>query len=160
MEANAAWKDPEEARTKIDWLAGQGVEFVEQPMPERSPEMKELKPASSLPLFADEDSRRPEDVPEITDMFHGINIKLTKCGGLREARKMIYTARSLGLKVMLGCMVESSLGITAASHLSPLVDYTDLDGHLLLKHDPFVGAALVDGHIRPPHGPGLGVSRR
>ncbi|MDA0837478.1 MAG: dipeptide epimerase [Planctomycetota bacterium] len=159
VDANAAWKDAEEAKRKIEWLAGQRTEFVEQPMPERSPGMRQLKRASLLPLFADEDSRRPEDVPRLAESFHGINIKLTKCGGLREAMKMIHVARSLNLHVMLGCMIESSLGITAASHLLPLVDYADLDGHLLIQGDPFAGVEYRRGYLSIPTLPGIGVTQ-
>jgi L-alanine-DL-glutamate epimerase-like enolase superfamily enzyme len=158
VDANAAWKDVEEAKTKIEWLAGMGIEFVEQPMPERSADMRQLKQQSPLPLFSDEDSRRPEDVPLLVESFHGINIKLNKCGGLREALKMIHIARSLNLKVMLGCMIESSLGITAASHLLPLVDYADLDGHLLIHDDPFSGAEFQGGYLRIPTLPGIGIT--
>ncbi|MDP6112140.1 MAG: dipeptide epimerase [Planctomycetota bacterium] len=159
VDANAAWKDPAEARLKIEWLAGRGIEFVEQPMPERSEAMNRLKQESPLPLFSDEDSRRPEDVPRLADSFHGINIKLTKCGGLREALKMIHIARSLKMQVMLGCMIESSLGITAAAHLLSLVDFADLDGHLLIQDDPFAGVSYDDGYLRIPDLPGIGVTR-
>ena len=103
---------------------------------------------------------RAEDIPRLAGAFDGINIKLMKCGGLAEALRMIAVARAHGMKVMLGCMIESSVAITAAAHLSPLVDTADLDGNLLLEHDPFAGATVKAGRLVRPDGPGLGVTRR
>ena len=113
-----------------------------------------------LPIVADESSVRPSDVPPLAGCVDGINIKLCKCGGIRQALEMIHLARGLGLKVMLGCMVESSLGIAAAAQLTPLVDWVDLDGHLLLADDPFVGIGGQGGRLTLSDRPGLGVAPR
>jgi len=160
VDANAGWT-LDEARAHLAWLEGMGVELVEQPLPAAQiAETRELRRHSRLPLFADESVARAEDIPRLAEAFDGINIKLMKCGGLGEAWRMIHVARALGMQVMLGCMVESSLAITAAAHLSPLVDYADLDGNLLITNDPFVGATVKGGRIVLPEGPGLGVRPR
>jgi L-Ala-D/L-Glu epimerase / N-acetyl-D-glutamate racemase len=160
VDANEGWS-PEDALERLEWLARMGVEFVEQPLPADSlAETRALRRRSPLPFYADESVHRAEDIPALAGAFDGINIKLMKCGGLAEARRMIAVARAHGLKVMLGCMIESSLAITAAAHLSPLVDTADLDGNLLLEEDPFVGATVVNGRIVLPDAPGLGVARR
>ena len=137
----------------------QGVEFVEQPF--KSTNLKdtaELRKKSPLPLIADENSLQSSDIPGIEGIFDGINIKLMKCGSLFEALKMIKMARDRDMKIMLGCMIESSIGITAAAHLSPLVDYADLDGNLLINNDPYEGVAVEDGKLILPEGNGLGIS--
>ena len=158
VDANEGWT-LKEARANIQWLAELGVELVEQPLPaEDLAGSKELRRSSPLPIFADESVSVAADIPRIAESFDGINIKLMKCGSLGEALRMIATARAHGLKIMLGCMVESSLAITAAAQLSPLVDHADLDGCFLVSNDPFVGARLVGGCLRPPDGPGLGVT--
>lgn len=158
VDANEGWKDRERALEKISWLAQMGVEFVEQPMPAgRLEDVAWLRERSPLPLVADEDVRTVADVPQLAQAYHGINIKVMKAGGLQESLRMIHLARSLGLKIMLGCMVESALGITAAAHLSPLVDWADLDGNLLLKHDPYRGVQVREGKLLLPEGAGLGV---
>ena len=137
-----------------------GVELVEQPLPAAQlEEMKELRRRSPLPLFADESVARAADIPRLVGAFDGINIKLMKCGGIGEALRMIAAARAHGLQIMLGCMVETSLAITAAAHLSPLVDYADLDGNLLISNDPFLGATVENGRLVLPAQPGLGVRR-
>ena len=160
VDANEGWT-LEEARARLEWLESMGVELVEQPLPAgQLDEMRELRRVSPLPLFADESVHRSEDIPRLSGAFDGINIKLMKCGGLAEARRMIAVARAHGMQIMLGCMVESSLGITAAAHLSPLVDHADLDGNLLISDDPFVGVTVQDGRLVLPDGPGLGVQRR
>jgi L-alanine-DL-glutamate epimerase-like enolase superfamily enzyme len=157
VDANEAW-GPEEALKHIEWLAAQGVELVEQPLPAADVEgAKWLRQRSPLPLVADEALMMASDVPKLAEGYHGVNVKLQKCGGIREALRIIETARSCGLKVMLGCMVETSVGIAAAAHLGPLVDWLDLDGNLLLAADPFRGHPVVDGRIRLGEGPGLGV---
>jgi L-alanine-DL-glutamate epimerase-like enolase superfamily enzyme len=157
VDANEAW-GPEEALEHIEWLAAQGVELVEQPLPAADVEgAKWLRQRSPLPLVADEALMMASDVPKLAEGYHGINVKLQKCGGIREALRIIETARSCGLKVMLGCMVETSVGIAAAAHLGPLVDWLDLDGNLLLSADPFRGHPVVGGRIRLGEGPGLGV---
>ncbi len=158
VDANEGWKSRELALERIEWLATQNVQFVEQPMPgERHDDMVWLKERSPLPLMADEALHTGRDIPRIADGYHGINIKLMKSMGLVEARRMIHTARALDMRVMLGCMVESSLAISAGVHLSPLVDYVDLDGHLLLADDPASGLKLEKGCVRPSARPGLGV---
>jgi len=145
----------------IEWLQGRGVEFIEQPMPkERLDDTAWLRERSPLPLIADENCQRLADVARCAGAFHGVNIKLMKCSGLREARAMVTLARALGLKVMLGCMTETSCAISAAAQLSPLVDWADLDGALLIRNDPFEGATIVDGEITLPDWPGIGVRRR
>ncbi|QRN95375.1 dipeptide epimerase [Archangium violaceum] len=157
VDANEAWA-PEEALKHIEWLAGQGVELVEQPLPAADTEgAKWLRQRSPLPLVADEAVMMAVDVPKLAEGYHGINVKLQKCGGIREALRLIETARSCGLKVMLGCMVETSVGIAAAAHLGPLVDWLDLDGNLLISADPFRGHPVEQGYIRLGDGPGLGV---
>lgn len=160
VDANEGWTLAE-ARERLAWLAEMGVELVEQPLPaSQLAETRELRRSSPLPLFADESVHTAADVPRLAGAFDGINVKLMKCGGLGEALRMIAVARAHGLKVMLGCMIESSLAITAAAHLSPLVDYADLDGHLLITDDPFVGATVEGGRLVLPKGPGLGVLPR
>jgi L-alanine-DL-glutamate epimerase-like enolase superfamily enzyme len=160
VDANEGWT-LDDALSRIEWLQEMGVELVEQPLPaDQLAEMQELKKKSPLPLFADESVARAEDIPRLADAFDGINIKLMKCGGLGEALRMINVARAHGLKIMLGCMVESSLAITAAAHIAPLVDHVDLDGNLLITNDPFIGAEVGEGKLVPPSEPGLGVRER
>ena len=160
VDANAAWGF-EEAREKIKWLADEGVELVEQPLPAEDLEgLKRLTDLSSLPIIADESARTAKDVLRLRGCVHGINIKLSKCGGLSEALKMIHLARTQGIKIMLGCFIETSLSITAAAHLSPLVDYADLDGHLLIANDPFAGVEEKEGRLILPDRPGIGVVER
>lgn len=157
VDANEGWTY-EQALAHLEWLAEMGVELVEQPLPAGElAAMRELRKRSPLPLFADESVHRAEDLPALAGAFDGINIKLMKCGGIGEALRMIHVARALGLKIMLGCMIESSLAITAAAHLSPLVDFADLDGNLLVTDDPFVGATVRGGKLVLPEDPGLGV---
>jgi L-alanine-DL-glutamate epimerase-like enolase superfamily enzyme len=160
VDANEGWTF-DEAVANLRWLAELGVEMVEQPLPAAEIEAsRELRKHSPLPIWADESVHRAADLPRLAGAFDGINLKLMKCGGLSEARAMIATARAHGLGVMLGCMIESSLGITAAAHLSPLVDAADLDGNLLVTNDPFRGVRVVGGRLVLPDGPGLGVERR
>lgn len=160
VDANEGWT-LEGAVERLEWLQAMGVELVEQPLPEGEIEaMRELRRLSPLPLFADESVHRAADIPQLAEGFDGINIKLMKCGGIGEALRMIATARAHGMQIMLGCMVESSLAITAAAHLSPLVDFADLDGNLLITNDPFEGVKVVDGRLVLPDAPGLGVTSR
>jgi L-alanine-DL-glutamate epimerase-like enolase superfamily enzyme len=157
VDVNEGWTR-DEAAEKIEWLAKQGVELIEQPLPKENLDgMAWLKPRSPLPLFADENVRTGEDIPQLKDCFHGVNIKLDKCGGLMEARRMIGIAREYGLKTMLGCMIQTAVGITAAAHLSPLVDFADLDGHLLIRDEPFTGIAITNGKIILNERPGIGI---
>ena len=161
VDANQGWKERGEALRMIEWLATQGVEFVEQPMPkEQVDDTAWLRERSPLPLIADESVQRLADVRRAQGVFHGINIKLMKCTGLREARAMITLARALDLKVMLGCMTETSCAISAAAQLSPLVDWADLDGAVLISNDVFDGATIVDGKVTLPDRPGIGVMKR
>ena len=160
VDANEGWT-PADALERLEWLAGLGVELVEQPLPAGMiAETRELRRHSPLPFYADEGVHRASDIPALAGAYDGINIKLMKCGGLGEALRMIAVARAHGLRVMIGCMIESSLAITAAAHLSPLADTAHLDGNLLLASDPFVGATVVDGRIVLPDAPGLGVTPR
>ncbi|MEK7404532.1 MAG: dipeptide epimerase [Acidobacteriota bacterium] len=160
VDANEGWKDKEEAVRKINWLEKQGVEFVEQPMPAAMlEEARWVRARVHIPIIADEACLHPADIPRLANSFDGVNIKLMKCGGILEAWRMIQIARSLGLKTMLGCMIESSIGVTAAAHLSPLVDYADLDGNLLIANDPYSGVRVEKGKLILPPGPGLGLKR-
>jgi L-alanine-DL-glutamate epimerase-like enolase superfamily enzyme len=160
VDANEGWT-LEDALARLEWLHDMGVEFVEQPLPAgQIDEMRELKKRSPLPLVADESVGRAADIPRLVDAFDGINIKLMKCGGIGEALRMIHVARAHGMKIMLGCMVETSLAITAAAQIAPLVDFVDLDGNLLITNDPFVGAEVREGKLLLPAEPGLGVRDR
>jgi L-alanine-DL-glutamate epimerase-like enolase superfamily enzyme len=160
-DANEGWQGREEALAKMHMLADERVALVEQPLPAAQLEdLRWLKERSPLPLIADESARSLADLPRIHAAFDGINIKLMKCAGLREAVRMIHAARALGLKVMLGCMIESSIGIAAAAHLSPLADFADLDGNILITDDPFEGLERTAGRIMLGERPGLGVHPR
>ncbi len=160
VDANAAWT-PKHALAMIERLARYGVEFVEQPLPAEDLEgLRFVRERSALPIIADESCVTAADIPRLAGAVDGINIKLAKCGGFREAHRMIATARSHGMRVMMGCMIETSLGITAAAHLAPLLDDADLDGAALLADDPHVGATIEGGRIAIPDAPGLGVRLR
>ena len=160
VDANCGWQ-PHQALAMIEKLVDYGVEFVEQPLPPHEVEgMRWLRENSPLPLMADESCERLYDIPRCVGLFDAINIKLVKCGGVRHALKMIACARAHGLKIMLGCMLESSILITAAAHISPLVDYADLDGAVLIGDDPFEGMLFERGKMRLPEAPGLGVRPR
>jgi L-alanine-DL-glutamate epimerase-like enolase superfamily enzyme len=142
-------------------LAEHGVEFVEQPLPPHDVEgLRFVRDRSPLPIVADESCLVAADVPRLAGSVDGVNLKLAKCGGLREAHRIVAAARAHGLLVMAGCMVETSLGITAAAHLAPLLDFADLDGAALLADDPMDGATIAGGAIRLPDRPGLGVVAR
>jgi L-Ala-D/L-Glu epimerase len=161
VDANEGWKSKEEALEQIAWLADQNVELVEQPLPSDDLEgARWLKARSPLPLVADEAMAMAADIPRLAEGFHGVNVKLQKCGGIAEGLRAISTARAHGLKIMLGCMIETGLGIAAAAQLAPLVDWVDLDGNLLLKTDPFDGHPVKDGRIVLRDLPGLGVAAR
>ena len=159
VDANEGWKSKEIARDKILWLEENGVEFVEQPMPAGNlDDIGWLRQQVHIPLIADESVVRLSDIPKIAGAFDGINIKLMKSTGLREALRMIHTAKALGLSVMLGCMIETSIAISAAAQLSPMADYADLDGNVLITNDPFDGVKLSDGKLILNDFPGLGVA--
>ncbi len=160
VDANGGW-DVSGAQSMIEWLAERGVIEVEQPLAQgREEELPMLFRTTTIPIFADESVRVASDVADIADRVHGVNFKLMKCGGLREGLRIIHTARAHGLRVMIGCMGESSLAISAGAQLAPLVDAVDLDSHLNLLDDPFEGASYVDGRIVPNDLPGLGVVDR
>ena len=159
VDANEGWKDKEEAVRKINWLEKMGVEFIEQPMPaEMIEETRWIRSRVHIPIIADEACQRASDIPKLQDAFDGVNVKLDKSGGMLEAYRMIQIAKALGMKTMLGCMVSSSVSVTAAAHLSPLVDYADLDGNLLISNDPFHGVRVEKGKLVLPKGAGLGLT--
>ena len=157
VDANAAWTASHAVRM-IDFLADQGVEFVEQPVAQHDIEgLRFVRARSKLPIFADESCLVATDIPRLAGAVDGINLKLAKCGSLREAIRIVHTARSFGMSVMAGCMIESSLGISAIAQLAPLIDHADFDGAALLAEDPFTGATIDGGRIRLTALPGLGV---
>lgn len=158
VDANQGWKDRSKALDEIFWLKEQGVVMVEQPMAvDRLDDIAWITERSPLPIFADESVQRLRDVAAVKGAFSGINIKLMKCTGLREAWKMLNYARAEGMKVMVGCMTETSCACSAAAQLSPAVDFADLDGNLLISNDRFEGMTVVDGRITLPDRPGIGV---
>ncbi len=159
VDANEGWKSKEDALEHINWLSTQNVEFIEQPMPAAQlDDVRWLRERVKMPIIADEAVSSVYSVPELATAYDGINIKLQKNGGILKARKMIYAARVNKMMIMLGCMIESSVGIAAAAHLSPLVDWNDLDGNVLISNDPFRGAGNVNGKIALNDEPGLGVT--
>ena len=161
VDANQGWSTKEHALKMCQWLSEQGVVLIEQPMPKHmNEEHAWLCERVELPIIADEACQTYADVAGLQPYYDGINIKLMKCGGVAEARKMITLARELGMQVMIGCMTETSAGISAATTLSPLVDYADLDGHVLLANDPYDGIQLVDGKLTLVNKPGTGVTLR
>lgn len=161
-DANQGWTDRQKALDEIAWLEQRNVLFVEQPFPKEAPlaDFAWLTERSPLPIMADESCQRLADVRRLYGAVHGINIKLMKSTGMREAHEMLVLARALGMKVMLGCMTETSCAISAASHLSPMVDWADLDGALLISNDPYEGTTVVDGKLTIPARPGIGVRPR
>ena len=160
LDANEGWT-PEVAVATLKTLERFDIEFCEQPIPAGHPEqLRYVKERSPIPIFVDEDSRTEDDLAPLYGCVDGINIKLVKCGGMRAAIRMIHTARALGMKIMIGCMIESSVLATAAAHLTPLVDFADIDGPLLITDDPFVGVRYDGARLRLPDAPGLGVVQR
>lgn len=160
VDANCGWT-PAHAIAMLPVLKEFGVTVLEQPVvPEDLDGLAQIKRAAQIPIIADESCVTSADIPKLVGRVDGINIKLAKCGSLREALRMIAIARAHGLMVMVGCMIESSLGISAAAHFTPLVDIVDLDGAALLRDDPFVGASIPAGQVTLPEAPGLGVARR
>ena len=159
VDANQGWNDKEKALEMCNWLAERGCVFVEQPMPkEKLDETAWVRERSPLPIIADEFLQRLPDVRRAAGAYDGINIKLMKSTGLHEAHQMAELARALGMKVMLGCMTETSCAVTAAAQLSPMVDWADLDGNLLISNDIFDGIKVVDGKVTIPiDRPGIGV---
>ena len=160
-DVNQGWKDRNHALEMAGWLKEKGVLFLEQPMPK---EMKDdiawLTQKSPLPVIGDEAIQNIGDLLNNKDVYSGINIKLMKCGGLNAAMKMINMARAFGMKVMIGCMTETSCAVTAAAQLSPLADWCDLDGNLLISNDPFAGLNIIDGRVSLPERSGIGVIKK
>lgn len=157
-DANEGWSSKEEALEMINWMAGMGVILVEQPLPaSRLEDHGWIKERSKIPIIADESLMQARDIAPIAPYFHGVNIKLMKCGGVQEAVRMAGLARTLGLKLMIGCMIESSVGISAAASLTPLFDVADLDGNLLVANDPFRGVVTLKDRLVLNDRPGLGV---
>ncbi len=157
IDANEGW-DPDGAVAILRELERFDIEFCEQPIPAGSPEkLRYIRERANIPIVTDEDSKDASDLPALYNCVDGINIKLVKCGGIRGALSMIHTARALKLKIMLGCMVESAVLSTAAAHISPLVDWADIDGPFLTANDPFSGVTYDAGRLVLPDGPGLGV---
>lgn len=157
-DANQGWKDKYYALEMIQWLNEQNVLYIEQPMPkEMIDENAWITERSPIPVLGDEAIQRIPDLIKMKDVYSGVVIKLMKCTGMREAYKMITLAKSLGMKVMLGCMTETSCAISAAAQLSPEVDWADLDGNLLIKNDPFEGVKVIDGKITLNDYPGIGL---
>lgn len=161
VDANGAWT-PKQAVEMSKFLAEHNVQFIEQPVPKFAPleEWRYVHEHSQLPIFADESCGRANDAARLAGVVDGIVVKLAKTGGISEAIKLIHTARAHNLKVMIGCMIESSIGISAAAHIAPLVDYLDLDGAMLIAEDPFDGAVYKDGYMVISDRPGLGVIPR
>lgn len=158
VDANQGWKDRSKALDEIFWLKENGVVMVEQPMAvDRLDDIAWITERSPLPIFADESIQRLKDISGIKGAFSGINIKLMKCTGMREAWKMVQYARAEGMKVMVGCMTETSCAVSAAAQLSPAVDFADLDGNLLISNDRFEGVTVVDGKLTLPDRPGIGL---
>jgi L-alanine-DL-glutamate epimerase-like enolase superfamily enzyme len=160
VDANAAWT-PRQAVRMAEILHDYDVEFLEQPLPAQDIEgLRFVRERSPIPVIADESCLTSKDVARLAGVVDGVNLKLAKCGGLREALKIITTARAHGMLVMAGCMIESSLGIGAAAHLASLLDFADLDGAALLSNDPFSGVSIDEGRIAVSDAPGIGVERR
>ena len=160
VDVNQGWKDKEKALDMIHWLKEKGVIFIEQPLPkENIDDMAWLTQNSPLPTMADEAFQRLSDVAKFKGVYSGINIKLMKSTGLREAHKMITIAKALEMKVMMGCMTETSCAVSAAAQLSPLVDWADLDGNLLISNDVYEGVKVIDGKITLNNLPGIGIRK-
>lgn len=160
VDANQGWKDRNQALDMVFWLKEQGVIFIEQPMSkDRIDDIAWLTQNSPLPIIADESLQRLADLMDLKGVFSGVNIKLMKCTGMREASRMITLARSFDMKVMLGCMTETSCAISAASQLSPAVDWADLDGNVLIANDCFRGMVVKKGKIELSDAPGIGVEK-
>ncbi len=157
VDANTGWT-PKEAIKMINALAPYNIEFVEQPVPAHDlAGLKLIRENVSIPIIADESCVTVEDIPRLAECVDGVNLKLMKSNGITAVLKMIHVARAHNLRIMLGCMIESSLAITAAAHLTPLVDYADLDGNLLIDNDPYEGVKVVNGKLELPDAPGLGI---
>jgi L-alanine-DL-glutamate epimerase-like enolase superfamily enzyme len=160
VDVNQGWKNKHKALEMIEWLKEQGVIFVEQPMPaQQIDDMAWLTQHSPLPTVADEAFHRLPDIVKFKDVYSGINIKLMKSTGLREAHKMITVARAMEMKILMGCMTETSCAVSAAAQLSPLVDWADLDGNLLIDNDVYEGVKVIDGKLTLNNWPGIGIRK-
>jgi L-Ala-D/L-Glu epimerase len=160
VDVNQGWKDKNKALEEIEWLKERGIVFVEQPMPkEQIDDMAWLTENSPLPTIADEALQGVDDVVKARGVYSGINIKLMKSKGMRQAHTMLEMARAFGMRVMVGCMTETSCAISAASHLAPMCDWADLDGALLISNDVFEGMRVIDGKVVVPERPGIGVKK-
>jgi L-alanine-DL-glutamate epimerase-like enolase superfamily enzyme len=160
VDVNQGWYDKHKALDMIHWLKSQNVIFIEQPLKKESVEdMAWLTQHSPLPTIADESLQRLADVKQAYQVYSGINVKLMKCGGIREAHQMIQLAKALGMKTMIGCMTETSCAVSAAAQLSPLVDWADLDGNLLINNDLFEGIKIINGQVTLNNLPGLGLKK-
>jgi L-Ala-D/L-Glu epimerase len=158
VDVNQGWKDKQYALDMAHWLKEKGVMFVEQPMPKESvDEIAWLTANSPIPIIADEAVQRLSDLVKLRGAYTGVNIKLMKCTGMREAHKMLEFAKAFGMKVMIGCMTETSCAVSAAAHLSPAADFADLDGPLLIKNDVFDGMKIMDGKVTLSDKPGIGI---
>jgi L-alanine-DL-glutamate epimerase-like enolase superfamily enzyme len=161
VDVNEGWKTLDDAKRGTEWLVQENVEFLEQPMPANQlDDIAKLREFSPLPIVADENSVRPEDIPGLVGAYDGINIKLMKCGGLSNALKMVKLAQKHEFDIMLGCMVETSIGISAMSQLGSFAKWLDLDGNVLLANDPYIGVGNEAGKIILNNKPGLGVEIR
>ncbi|NQV15048.1 dipeptide epimerase [bacterium] len=161
VDVNEGWKTLDDAKRGAEWLAEENVEFLEQPMPANQlDDIAKLYEFSPLPLVADENSVRPEDIPGLVGAYDGINIKLMKCGGLTNARKMVDLAQQYNFDIMLGCMLESSVGISAMAQLGSFAKWLDLDGNVLISNDPFMGVRNESGEMILSEKPGLGIAPR
>ncbi|MFA6125715.1 MAG: dipeptide epimerase [Bacteroidales bacterium] len=160
VDVNQGWKEKEKALEMIYWLKDMGIVMVEQPLPkEQIDDMAWLTARSPLPIFGDESVQRLPDVVKAVGVYHGINIKLMKCTGMREAFAMAKTAKSLGMKIMIGCMTETSCAVSAAAQLSPLAEFADLDGNLLISNDLYSGMQIIEGKITLGDLPGIGIRK-
>jgi L-alanine-DL-glutamate epimerase-like enolase superfamily enzyme len=161
VDVNQGWKDKQEALEMIEWLGEKDVILIEQPLPkENIDDIAWLNEKSPLPIIADESVKRLNDIDNVKDIYSGINVKLMKSTGLREALLMINKARDFGLKVMLGCMTETSCAVSAAAHLSSIADWIDLDGPLLISNDLFDGISYINGEIKLNKLPGIGLTKK
>ncbi|MDD4644952.1 MAG: dipeptide epimerase [Bacteroidales bacterium] len=160
VDVNQGWKDKEKALEMIYWLKEMGIVMIEQPLPkEQIDDMAWLTERSPLPIFGDESVQRLPDVVKAAGVYHGINIKLMKCTGMREAFIMAKTAKALGMKIMIGCMTETSCAVSAAAQLSPLAEFADLDGNLLITNDLYTGMRVIDGKVTLSNLPGIGIRK-
>jgi L-Ala-D/L-Glu epimerase len=159
-DVNQGWKNRDYALEMAHWLKGKNVIFLEQPMPkEQFEDIAWLKEKSPLTIVGDEGIQNLEDLLQYKDVYSGVNVKLMKCGGIRAAYNMMKTARIMGMKVMIGCMTETSCAVSAAGQLSPLADWADLDGNLLINNDPYDGVKIIDGKVTLRERPGIGIKK-